>query len=56
MKLKTRSLLERLELEINLDTKVKDLSVAQRHMVEIVKALSLDAKIVIMTSPPPPYP
>jgi rhamnose transport system ATP-binding protein len=51
MKLKTRSLLEKLDLEINLDTKVKDLSVAQRHMVEIVKALSLDAKIVIMDEP-----
>jgi rhamnose transport system ATP-binding protein len=51
MKLKTRSLLEKLELEINLDTRVKDLSVAQRHMVEIVKALSLDAKIVIMDEP-----
>jgi rhamnose transport system ATP-binding protein len=51
MKLKTRSLLEKLDLDINLDTKVKDLSVAQRHMVEIVKALSLDAKIVIMDEP-----
>jgi rhamnose transport system ATP-binding protein len=51
MKLETRSLLEKLDLEINLDTKVKDLSVAQRHMVEIVKALSLDAKIVIMDEP-----
>ena len=51
MKLKTRSLLEKLELEINPDTKVKDLSTAQRHMVEIVKALSLDARIVIMDEP-----
>ena len=51
MKLKTRSLLEKLELEINPETKVKDLSVAQRHMVEIVKALSLDARIVIMDEP-----
>lgn len=51
MKLKTHSLLEKLELEINPDIKVKDLSVAQRHMVEIVKALSLDARIVIMDEP-----
>jgi rhamnose transport system ATP-binding protein len=51
MKLETRSLLQRLEVEINPDTKVKDLSVAQRHMVEIVKALSLDARIVIMDEP-----
>jgi rhamnose transport system ATP-binding protein len=51
MRTRTRSLLERLELEIDPDTAVRDLSVAQRHMVEIVKALSLDAQIVIMDEP-----
>ncbi len=51
MLLETRSLLEKLELDINPDTKVKDLSIAQRHMVEIVKALSLDAQIVVMDEP-----
>lgn len=51
MKHKTKVLLEKLELDINPDTKVKNLSVAQRHMVEIVKALSLDARIVIMDEP-----
>lgn len=51
MKEKTRKLLERMELSINPDTPVKNLSVAQRHMVEIAKALSIDAGVVIMDEP-----
>lgn len=51
MRARTRSLLQRLELDIDPDTTVRDLSVAERHMVEIVKALSLDAQIVIMDEP-----
>ena len=51
MKDKTQSLLDKLELDIRPDTKVRNLSVAQRHMVEIAKALSLDAKVVIMDEP-----
>jgi len=51
MKDKTQILLDKLELDIRSDTKVRNLSVAQRHMVEIAKALSLDAKIVIMDEP-----
>jgi len=51
MKDKTQSLLDKLELNIRPDTKVRNLSVAQRHMVEIAKALSLDAKVVIMDEP-----
>lgn len=51
MKNKTQALLNKLELDIHPDTKVKNLSVAQRHMVEIAKALSLNAKIVIMDEP-----
>ncbi|NCQ41429.1 MAG: sugar ABC transporter ATP-binding protein, partial [Cyanobacteria bacterium] len=51
MKDKTQALLNRLELDIHPDTKVKNLSVAQRHMVEVAKALSLNAKIVIMDEP-----
>ncbi|MFH1939873.1 MAG: sugar ABC transporter ATP-binding protein [bacterium] len=51
MKSKTQTLLDKLELGIHPDTKVKNLSVAQRHMVEIAKALSLNAKIVIMDEP-----
>jgi len=51
MKSETQTLLDKLELDIHPDTKVKNLSVAQRHMVEVAKALSLNAKIVIMDEP-----
>ena len=47
----TRVLLSQMKLDINPDTLVKNLSVAQRHMVEISKALSLDARLVIMDEP-----
>jgi rhamnose transport system ATP-binding protein len=47
----TRALLKRMQLDIDPDTLVKNLSVAKRHMVEITKALSLDAKLVIMDEP-----
>lgn len=51
MRKKTSDLLERMELDINPDTLVKNLGVAQRHMVEIAKALSIDADVVIMDEP-----
>jgi len=51
MRKKTAALLERMELDINPDTLVKNLGVAQRHMVEIAKALSIDADVVIMDEP-----
>jgi len=51
MRQKTKELLEKMELDINPETAVKNLSVAQRHMVEIAKALSIDAQIVIMDEP-----
>ncbi len=51
MKKRTRELLTRLEMDIDVDILVKDLSIAQRHMVEIAKALSVDAKVVIMDEP-----
>lgn len=51
MRKKTSDLLHRMELDINPDTLVKNLGVAQRHMVEIAKALSIDADVVIMDEP-----
>jgi len=51
MRTQTRALLERMELDINPDSLVKNLSTAQRHMVEIAKALSIDADVVIMDEP-----
>ncbi len=51
MRKETQTLLDSLELEIDCNTLVKNLGVAQRHMVEIAKALSLNARIVIMDEP-----
>ena len=51
MKERTEQLLVRLDLDIAPVTPVKELSVAQRHMVEIAKALSEEARIVIMDEP-----
>ena len=51
MRLETQKLLDELELDIDSNTLVKNLGVAQRHMVEIAKALSLQAKVVIMDEP-----
>jgi len=51
MKSKTRDLLDKMELDISPDSLIKNLSTAQRHMVEIAKALSIDADVVIMDEP-----
>ncbi|TVQ25418.1 MAG: sugar ABC transporter ATP-binding protein [Spirochaetaceae bacterium] len=51
MKTRTRELCGRLSLKISPDTLVRDLSVAQRHQIEIVKALSIDARVIIMDEP-----
>ncbi len=51
MRKHTKALLERMELDINPDTLIKNLGTAQRHMVEIAKALSVDAQVVIMDEP-----
>ncbi|MDA3957878.1 sugar ABC transporter ATP-binding protein [Oceanispirochaeta sp.] len=47
----TQNLLGQMELDINPDTLIKNLGTAQRHMVEIAKALSVDAQLVIMDEP-----
>ena len=47
----SREALARVGLAIDPQTPIKKLSVAQRQMVEIAKALSLDARIVIMDEP-----
>src|SRR6478752_3483709 len=48
---RTRPLLERLGADFEPDTPVESLSLAQRQLVEIAKALSLGAEIVIMDEP-----
>ena len=47
----TENLLESLEVDLKPRTKVRNLSAAQQQMVEIVKALSLKSKILIMDEP-----
>jgi ribose transport system ATP-binding protein len=44
-------LLERLNCDFGPDVQVEALSIAQRQMVEIAKALSLDARLIIMDEP-----
>jgi len=51
MRALTRRLLARLDVEIDPATPLKRLSIAQRHIVAIARALSVDARIVIMDEP-----
>jgi rhamnose transport system ATP-binding protein len=51
MRDRTRELLDRLEVDIDPDALVRNLTIAQRHIIEIAKALSFDARIVIMDEP-----
>ncbi|MDR2771188.1 MAG: sugar ABC transporter ATP-binding protein, partial [Clostridiales Family XIII bacterium] len=51
MREKVRALIERYEFEIDPDAAVDTLGMAQRQMVEILKALSMDAKLIIMDEP-----
>ena len=48
---KARSLLGDLGVEIDLGVRVSELGVAQQQMIEIAKALSLNADIIIMDEP-----
>jgi inositol transport system ATP-binding protein len=47
----TKALLDRLEIDINPATLMKNLSVANTQMVEIAKAISYDASLIIMDEP-----
>lgn len=51
MRARTRELCARIELDVNPDSMVSELSVAQRHMVGIARALSMNARLVIMDEP-----
>ena len=51
MRARTREILAQLEVELDPDARLKTLSVAQKHIVGIARALSVDAKIVIMDEP-----
>ncbi|MDP2886876.1 MAG: sugar ABC transporter ATP-binding protein [Ignavibacteria bacterium] len=45
------TLLDDLGLHINCDEPIKNFGIAQRQMIEVAKALSLDARILIMDEP-----
>jgi ribose transport system ATP-binding protein len=47
----TEPLLKRLGLDVPSTTLLRDLSIAQQQMVEIAKALSLNARVIIMDEP-----
>ena len=51
MNRRSRELLHSLESNIDPTTRLKDLSIAQRHLVAIARALSIEARIVIMDEP-----
>ena len=51
MENKTKKLLQDLEANIEPNEKIKDLSIAQRHIVQISRSLIHDAEIVIMDEP-----
>ena len=51
MREKTRAILAELEVDLDADTRLRDLAIARKHLVAIARALSVDAKIVIMDEP-----
>lgn len=51
MKEKTSELLRELDTDIPPDAKIQDLSVAQKQMVEIAKAVAYDSRLLIMDEP-----
>jgi len=48
---KTKELLNMINLDLNPETKVMDLTVAKQQMVEILKALSYNSEVLIMDEP-----
>jgi ribose transport system ATP-binding protein len=48
---RTQELLKQLGMSFNADTRVEDLSIGHQQMVEIAKALSQDARLLIMDEP-----
>lgn len=51
MEADTQALMDRLGLEISPKTKMRDLSIASQQLIEICKAISRDAQLVIMDEP-----
>lgn len=51
MRKQTKELAEKMEVELDPDMRVKDLTVAQQQMLEIMKAINLETQIIIMDEP-----
>ena len=51
VKRKAQDLLEKLNVDIRPEDYIEDLSIAQRQMVEIAKALSINAQVILMDEP-----
>ncbi len=51
MRARTKAILEELEVKISPETRLRDLGIARKHLIAIARALSVDAKIVIMDEP-----
>jgi len=51
MEAEAAALFRRLEVDLSPRARVKDLSIAQRHFIEIARALSQEARVVIMDEP-----
>jgi rhamnose transport system ATP-binding protein len=51
MRVKAQELLARLQMEIDVRLPVKMLGIAERQTIEIVRALSLDARVLVMDEP-----
>lgn len=47
----TREILDRIGLKLNPQTKIRELSMAEQQMVEIARALSMNARLLIMDEP-----
>jgi ABC-type sugar transport system, ATPase component len=54
MKEKAKELLKRIDVEVDLDKTVDDLSVAEKQFIEIAKAISVNAKFLILDEPTAP--
>ncbi|HBZ43842.1 MAG TPA: D-xylose ABC transporter ATP-binding protein [Maritimibacter sp.] len=51
MRAKSREILDRIDADLDPDMPLRDLGIASKHLVAIARALSVDARVVIMDEP-----
>ncbi|HEX4297593.1 MAG TPA: sugar ABC transporter ATP-binding protein [Devosia sp.] len=51
MRRRSKQILDELEVDLDPDLRLRDLAIARKHLVAIARALSVDARIVIMDEP-----